>query len=152
MSGSRRRTAGEGTVFQSANGRWVAMIELPRSPDGRRRRKLRRGRTRSEAQRYLRDVREELDRHGSVADSRRTMADAVATFAELLATKPRAKSTLTSYRWMLDLIDTGLGRRRVCDLTVQDCDDAQPGIGEGASHAFSYRLSVPVAGFTQGRG
>lgn len=123
MSGSRKRTAGEGTVFQSANGRWVAMIELPRSPDGRRRRKLRRGRTRAEAQRLLREMREELDRHGSVADGRRTMADAVATFDELLGTKPRAKSTLTSYRWMLDLINTGLGRRRICDLTVQDCDE-----------------------------
>lgn len=123
MSGTRKRTAGEGTVFQSANGRWVAMIELPRSPDGRRRRKLRRARTRAEAQRLLREMRDELDRHGSVADGRRTMADAVVTFDELLGTKPRAKSTLTSYRWMLDLINTGLGRRRVCDLTVQDCDE-----------------------------
>ena len=40
MKKSRRRGHGEGSVFQSADGRWVAALQLPRGTDGRRRRKV----------------------------------------------------------------------------------------------------------------
>ena len=58
---AKRRAQHRGVrVFQDSSGRWVAMIELPRRPDGRRQRKKRRARTRVEAQRLLREMRDEL--------------------------------------------------------------------------------------------
>ncbi len=118
----RRRSPGDGAVYKSSNGRWVALLELPRGPSGNRRRKMRRARTRAEAQRKLREMKAELDGHGSVGDGKRTVAQAADTYATHLAKRRRAKSTATSHEWMIDLIKSGLGWRRLADLSVDDCD------------------------------
>ncbi len=118
---SNRRSPGDGTVYRTSNGRWVALLELPRGPNGRRR-KMRRARTRAEAQRKLKEMKAELDGYGTVPDGRRTVAQAAETYALQLAKRRRAKSTANSHEWMLRLIASGLGWRRLTDLTVGDCD------------------------------
>ena len=35
-----KRSSGEGTGFQHSKGQWVGMIEGPRGPNGKRRRRL----------------------------------------------------------------------------------------------------------------
>lgn len=40
-----RRAPKEGSIFQTDNGRWAVMIELPRKPGGKRNRVMRRART-----------------------------------------------------------------------------------------------------------
>lgn len=130
----KRRAASEGTVFQDDSGRWVAMIELPRTGDGRRRRKKRRARTQAEAQRLLRGMREELAAAGTVANARRTMADAIDDYWAARAAQGLSDGTLSQNRWQIKVIGEGLGRRRVNSLTVADCDKfleaAAQGIGD----------------------
>lgn len=105
----------EGTVFQNGQGQWMAMIELPRGPDGKRRRRLRRARTKAEAKARLAELREELRRTGTVADANRTVQEAVDTFRAGRAASPNDD-------WLLGLVVAGLGSRKVKALSVGDCD------------------------------
>ena len=110
-----KRSAGEGTVFQQSNGRWAAMLELPRSADGKRRRALRRARTQQEAKRLLREMRRELEGSGTIGSARRTVADAVEAYRS--SRPPSAHDD-----WVLGLIEAGLGASRVAKLSVDDAD------------------------------
>ncbi len=131
---ARRRANAEGSVFQDEFGRWVAMIELPRRPDGRRQRKKRRARTRAEAQRLLREMRDELNTAKVVTNARRTIGDAIADYQAAREAKGLSQGTLDQSRWQLEVIGDALGRRRTATLTVADCDGfldaAAQGIGE----------------------
>jgi integrase len=91
------------------------MIELPRDPDGKRRRRLRRARTKAEAKRRLAELRDELNRTGNVADADRTVAQAVETFRSGRPPSPDDD-------WRLGLVVAGLGARKVKALTVGECD------------------------------
>ncbi len=91
------------------------MIELPRSGDGKRRRRLRRARTKAEAQRLLQEMRDELSRNGTVSDARRTVADAIGSY------RSRRKTT-DQDDWALGLINEGLGALRLIELNVEQCD------------------------------
>ena len=131
---AKRRANSEGSVFQDESGRWVAMIELPRRPDGRRQRKKRRARTRAEAQRLLREMRDELNTAKVVTNARRTIGDAIADYQAAREAQGLSKGTLDQSRWQLEVIGEALGRRRTATLTVADCDGfleaAAQGIGE----------------------
>ena len=131
---AKRRAATEGTVFQDSSGRWVAMLELPRRPDGRRLRKKRRGRTQAEAQRLLRAMRDEFAASATVTNARRTVDEAIGDYREAREAQGLSPGTLAQNRWQLDVIAEGLGRRRIAALTVADCDEfldaAAQGIGE----------------------
>ena len=110
-----KRSAGEGTVFQNSKGQWVAMIELPRGPNGKRRRRLRRARTKAEAQAKLAALRDELRQTGTVADANRMISEAINTFRSGRPPSPNDD-------WLLGLVESGLGGRKVKRLTVADCD------------------------------
>ena len=110
-----RPSSQDGTVFQNRHGQWMAMIELPRGPDGKRRRRLRRARTKSEAKARLAELRDELRRTGTVADANRTIAEAVEAFRSDRPPSPNDD-------WLLGLVRSGLGRRKVKQLSVGDCD------------------------------
>jgi integrase len=57
----KRRGRGEDSVyFDQANGYWVASVSLGFSPDGKRRRRTVRGRTKTEVRDKLRDLREDI--------------------------------------------------------------------------------------------
>lgn len=105
----------EGTVFQNKHGQWIAMIELPRGSDGKRRRRLRRARTKVEAKAKLAELRDELRQTGTVADANRTVAEAVETFRSGRRPSPNDD-------WLLGLVLAGLGGRKVKQLSVGDCD------------------------------
>ena len=70
----------EGSVHRSPDGAgWGAMIELPLGPNGKRVRRKRRARTKTEATTILRQLSLEAMQHGGVGDGQRlvraTMAD-----------------------------------------------------------------------------
>lgn len=118
-----RRSSGEGSIIQTRNGRWAAVIELPRGADGKRNRRWRRARTKAEAQALLREMRDELHRSGSIADANRTVGQAVAEYRALRAsTQGLSQGTLDQDEGPLKLIDAGLGRQRLASLTVAECD------------------------------
>jgi len=117
-----RRAAKEGSIFQTDNGRWAVMIELPRKPGGKRNRVMRRARTRADAQRLLKELRAERDSSGGLANERRSIAEAVSTYEQVRAGRQLSDSTRRGDRWMFGLIRDGLGHRRIGELTVVDCD------------------------------
>lgn len=119
-----RRSSQEGTVFQNRHGQWIAMIELPRGPDGKRRRRLRRARTKAEAKDRLAELQEELRSTGTVAGANRTIAEAVETFRSGQPPSPNDD-------WLLGLVVAGLGGRKVKQLTVADCDGFLVDCAEG---------------------
>ena len=116
-----RRSKHEGSVHQ-LDGRWIAVIELPRTPGGRRVRRRRVADTKTEALRLLREMRSEIERNGSTTDSRRSVADAVESYWQRRQGAGRSAETLDRDRWMLDTITDGLGRKRIASLSVLDCD------------------------------
>lgn len=118
-----RRSSGEGSIIRTGNGRWAAVIELPRGPDGKRNRLWRRARTKAEAQDLLREMRDEYSQSGSISDANRTIAQAVDEYRALRAsTQGLSQATIEQDEWPLKLIDTGLGRTKLASLSVADCD------------------------------
>ncbi len=118
----KRRTAGEGTIYQSSNGRWVAMIELPRHPDGRRNRKMRRARTQTEAKRKLVDLRKEFETNGSIFPRNRMVSTTVSDYLDVRLALGRSKSTLSRDRRFHGITSAYFSARQTPELTVQDCD------------------------------
>ncbi len=92
------------------------MIELPRRGDGTRHRRLRRARTKAEAQRFLREMREELNRTGTVSSAQRTMREAIEAYRN---SRPASDHD----DWTSRLIVEGLGAVRLANLTVAQCDE-----------------------------
>ena len=118
-----RRSSGDGSIIQTDNGRWAAVIELPRGSDGKRTRRWRRARTKAEAQRLLREMRAELSQSGSISDATRTVAEAVDEYRALRAsTQGLSDGTIEQDEWPLKLIESGLGHVRLASLTVGECD------------------------------
>ena len=117
-----RRSKNEGSIHE-LNGKWIAVIELPRRPNGKRVRRRRVASTKTEALRLLREMRKELEQHGAPVDQRRSMVDAVEDFWRTRQGADRSAGTFERDRWMLDVIVEGLGLKRVASLSVADCDD-----------------------------
>ena len=118
-----RRASGEGSIFQTANGRWVAMIELPRKPDGRRNRRLRRARTKAEAQRLLREMRAELQQHGQIPTTSRKVDEMVGDYlSQVRAPLGRSRKVAERDELFASAIRSFMGQRSTSKVTVEDCD------------------------------
>ena len=117
-----RRSKHEGSVHQ-LDGKWIAVLELPRAASGRRVRRRRVASTRTEALKLLREMRREVDRNGTTADRRRSVSEAVESYWQARQGSGRSSETLERDRWMLDVITDGLGRKRTASLAVLDCDE-----------------------------
>lgn len=61
MTGKKRRAKGEGGIYQRADGQWVGRVELPRGPDGQRRRVTRYAPTKKGVVVKLQQLRKEID-------------------------------------------------------------------------------------------
>ncbi|MGH1493649.1 MAG: tyrosine-type recombinase/integrase [Acidimicrobiales bacterium] len=119
-----KRASGEGSVFQTPNGRWVAILELPRHPNGKRNRKLRRARTRSEAQRKLREMRAEYDDHGQLPAVGRKMTESVADYVEHVRGPAHQTRKVRERDELFAEAVTGFfSHRSTSEVTVQDCDN-----------------------------
>lgn len=120
MVGLSRRAHGEGTVYREGD-RWVARIDLPSGPDGKRRQAKRRARTKTEAHRVLRTLQSESTTLANLVGTKRTVGDAVDAY---LSVQPsdRAPKTIVMENWRAEIIRQGLGRRRLEKLTVVECD------------------------------
>lgn len=109
------REYGDGSVFPDKEGGWVAMLELPRKGDGKRRRGFRRRKTEAAAEKALKEMRNELDRSGQITSADRTVINAIETFRATLPDSPNDN-------WLFGLIEAGLGSYRVKTLSVAQCD------------------------------
>lgn len=150
-----RRGQGTGTIFQRADGMWVARVELPSDGRGRRRRQVARAR-KADAVTALRDLRRDLDRSGDLPTSSPT----VETWARLWLTrvtptlKPRTAATYTGYveRWIVPTI----GRTRLDKLTaahVYRVHDAMTGTGLSPTSALqAHRIMAKMLGDAEREG
>jgi hypothetical protein len=125
-----RRARGEGTVTRDGDG-WIARIELPPGPDGRRRRPKRRAATEKEAYKKLQELQRERDDALNPGRRSRTVGDAVAAFLAIPTAVERAEHTIYLDRWRGEMITAGLGRRRLGELTVQECDQFLQAVADG---------------------
>jgi integrase len=98
MTGGKRRASGDGAVFQRADGRWVAELDLGWI-DGKRRRRRVYGRTQREAREKLAELRRAAERGQNLAAKRRTLAEWLGHWlTEIKAHDGTRPSTLRRYR------------------------------------------------------
>lgn len=72
---AKRRAHGEGSVFRrERDGKWVAIVELPRSPGGKRNRKTYTGRTEREVRKRLKAAQRAVDAGRDLTAANRTVA------------------------------------------------------------------------------
>lgn len=99
------------------------MLELPRKPNGKRHRKLRRARTQTEARRKLRELRAEYEELGRGAFSGRTVANMIDDYATVwLASEPGKTDRDRNNRFGRVMTSHFGETRKVTDITVSDCD------------------------------
>ena len=116
-----RRPAGEGSVYQDADGRWRGVADLG-WVDGKRRRKYVRAATQGEVLARLRQIRREADA-GVVADDRITVGQFLARWLAVNAPGSVSGSTLDDHSHTIRLhLEPTLGRKRLSQLTVADVD------------------------------
>lgn len=134
------RGKGEGSIYQRADGMWCASVELPRSADGKRRRKVIARTRKPDLVTDLRKIRAELDRAGDLPTSSPTVAQWMTRWLEQIAPtrlKPRTLDTYAGY--VKRYIVPALGKRRLDQLTpahVRQMHDAITGRGLSSTTAL----------------
>jgi integrase len=122
MAGARRGHGEDSVYFDVANNCWVASVSLGYSPDGKRRRRTVRGRTKTEVRDKLRSLREDIS--SSVrSPAGYTVGQAI---QDWLASglDGRSESTVAKYRHVLKPVMRQIGRATLRDLTAHDVQRA----------------------------
>jgi integrase len=140
------RGKGEGSLYKNSNGLWEVKIELPRDRDGKRRRKVVRRKSKSDAIQVLRELKAELAKTGDLATSSVTLE----TWSEhWLAERAKklAPNTVNGYRVAFrDYINPMLGKRKLDKLTPQDIKHLHDVIQETPKDKALRSLSDPPEG------
>lgn len=140
------RGKGEGSLYKNTNGLWEVKIELPRDRDGKRRRKVVRRKSKSDAIQVLRELKAELAKTGDLATSSVTLE----TWSEHWLTeraKKLAPNTVNGYRVAFrDYINPMLGKRKLDKLTPQDIKHLHDVIQETPKDKALRSLSDPPEG------
>lgn len=118
----KRRTKGDGTVFQTKDGTWIARLELPADPiTGKRRRKQRKATSQSAALKALRQMRLDYAAAGDLATAVHTVDSWMQEWLPNIVFKRVKPSTYKEYRSKARLyIVPFLGKRRLDKLTPTD--------------------------------
>jgi integrase len=115
-----RRDYGSGSVYQRADGRWVATIEAGWTPEGTRKRTVVTAKTKAQVQRKLRDKQLEIERGELGASPRETVKGWADKYLEMrlreLAPKGYNATASPIRRWVVPTI----GRKRLEQLTPAD--------------------------------
>jgi integrase len=120
---AKRRGHGEDSIyFDAANSCWVGSVSLGHSPDGKRRRRTVRGRTRTEVRDKLRDLREDITRSVR-APAGYTVRHAVDDWLDS-GLDGRSESTVAKYRYVLKPVTQRIGRAVLRELTAHDVQKA----------------------------
>lgn len=114
---STRRTKGDGALYQRADGRWCAAVDLGWTSEGKRRRKVVTARTQAECLAKLREVRRTVETHGAVPTSSLTVSQWLDRWMREIVAKRVKPKTFDGYRHKVALIDQSIGRVRLDRLT-----------------------------------
>jgi integrase len=108
----------EGTVFQRKDGRWVARVELPPGPDGKRRRKQVVRSQKAAAVAARREMLRDLSKSGDLATSSPTLGAWLERWLERTVKAQRKPRTYATYRSYVErYIVPSIGRIRLDKLT-----------------------------------
>lgn len=121
MSAQRRRDHGDGSVFERSDGRWVAMLDLGRRPDGRRHRVKRTAPTKTKAKAKLAEMKREAELGIAGTSSRQTVAEYLDWWlAHDAPTGKASADTIAGYAEVARLyIKPHIGAVRLADLAPQ---------------------------------
>lgn len=109
------RQRGSGSLFQDAQGYWIGRIELPPGPNGERRRRVVRLKSKAAVQTRILQARAELAKSGDLPTGSPTLGQWLPTWLERLNVKPR---TAAGYRtYITQHITPTIGRYRLGQLT-----------------------------------
>lgn len=137
------RGKGEGSLHKNSNGLWEVKIELPRDRDGKRRRKVVRRKSKSDAIQVLRELKAELAKTGDLATSSVTL-EAWSEHWLTERAKKLAPNTVNGYRVAFrDYINPLLGKRKLDKLTPQDIKHLHDVIQETPKDKALRSLSDP---------
>lgn len=140
------RGKGEGSLYKNSNGLWEVKIELPRDRDGKRRRKVVRRKSKSDAIQVLRELKAELAKTGDLATSSVTL-EAWSEHWLTERAKKLAPNTVNGYRVAFrDYINPLLGKRKLDKLTPQDIKHLHDVIQETPKDKALRSLSDPPEG------
>ena len=111
---------GTGSIHKNSKGLWEVKVELPRGLDGKRRRKVVRRKSRTEAVKVLRELNKELAKTGDLATSSVTLEVWSEHWLKKRAEK-LAPNTINGYRTAFnDYINPLLGKKRLDKITPSD--------------------------------
>lgn len=115
---TRRRSRGDGALYQRPDGLWVGTVDVGFTPEGKRRRKTVSGPTQKIALERLREVRAAKEKFGTVPTAVPTAAAWLLHWVEDIAAKRVRPNTLVGYRSMVvKHINPHLGNRRLDQIT-----------------------------------
>jgi hypothetical protein len=118
MPGVRQGHGDDSVYFDAVNGYWVGSVSLGYSPDGKRRRRSVRGRTRTEVRDKLRGLKEDIS--SSVrGPAGYTVRHAVEDWLDT-GLDGRSESTVAKYRSVLKPVVQQIGWAVLRDLTAHD--------------------------------
>ena len=113
-----RRSHGTGSLFQRADGMWIARVYLPSDGGKYRRKQIARAR-KDDAARALRDMRKELERTGDLPTASPTLATWLDQWHARIVAPTLKPRTAATYRSYIDQhIVPSIGRIRLDRLTV----------------------------------
>jgi integrase len=121
-----RRGKGEGAVFyDEGRGRWVGVLDLGRSTDGKRVRRKVSGSSAREVRGKLRKLREDVERGARAIDGTLTVGTFLTDWLAREVPKfARSVNTRENYRWAVEgHLVPGLGHIRLVRLTADDVDE-----------------------------
>lgn len=130
---AKRRTRGDGTLFQRADGTWIGRVELPSGPDGKRRQKQVASKSFDRASAELRKLRSDVD-EGRIAVTGNTTVEKWLErwITEIHPNSPRRPrpTTIRDYRTSIRLhINPHIGKKRLDKLTPEHVRQMQRAIG-----------------------
>lgn len=142
----KTRGKGEGSLTQDSRGYWRVRIELPPDRDGKRRRKEIRRKSKADAVKVLRELKNELAKTGDLATSSVTLEAWAEHWLEERA-KKLAPNTVNGYRVAFrDYINPLLGKKKLDKLTPQDIKHLHDVIQETPKDKALRELSDPPEG------
>lgn len=132
MKKSERRMPGDGSLFQRANGLWVATLEIGWGADGTRRRWQGTSKTQNGALAKLREAREEVAATGTVSGKSMTVAAYLEGWLETVARPNVRPKTFEGYAGSVRRhIIPALGKYRIAMLTAAQVRGMEHRIASG---------------------
>jgi integrase len=126
----KRRTRGDGGLYQRADGNWVGVVELPPA-DGQRRRRRVVARDRNEAIRKLKKLRTDVDEGRIAVTGNTTVAKWLDRWITDIHSEKIRPTTLRDYRSAITLhINPAIGSKRLDKLTPQHVRQMHAQVGK----------------------